>query len=238
VITEDELRDLLYRRQGPASPQLRPRRTLRAYRLLVPIALALLLATLTSPALGTKSPFRWIFFDQGGFTPFHGHRTLILNWNESVALFKGKMKVHATKVKIDNDHWQVWGTVTNVSPYVVQIRPSESWVIKFKETGDQVEYHTTSMGLAFYPKGTSGGVHPHARIYKPALPTKIAPGKSWTGTWSGIDDLPAELGIEVSFGYFVPIGAPVPDMDPHHLEPGRPPAGYYWETDHRFTLKR
>jgi hypothetical protein len=114
-------------------------------------------------------------------------------------------RLHPVPREIDDDHWQVWGTVTNVSPYVVQIHPSESWVIKFKETGDQVEYHTTSMGLAFYPKGTSGGVHPHARIYKPALPTKIAPGKSWTGTWSGIDDLPAGLGIEVSFGYFVPI---------------------------------
>jgi len=238
VITEDELLDLLHHRQGPPSPRLRPRRRPRAHRLLVPIALALLLATLASPALGTMNPFHWIFFDQGGFTPFRGHRTFTLNWNEEVALYKGKMTLHAARVKIDNDHWQVWGSVTNKSPYVVQVRPSESWVIKFKSTGDQAERHTTSMGLAFYPRDTSGGVHPHARVYKPALPAKIPPGKSWSGTWSGIDDLPVGLGVEVSFGYFVPLGAPVPGAGPDPFEPGKPPAGYFWETDHRFTLKR
>jgi len=72
-----------------------------------------------------------------------------------------------------------------------------------------------------------------ARTAAPALPARLTPGATWSGTLSGNGPLPPRTDLHLSFGYFV-------------LEAGttlgeckvgfRGAGGWYWLTDHTFRV--
>jgi hypothetical protein len=67
----------------------------------------------------------------------------------------------------------------------------------------------------------------HATAYRPALPSVLAPGKTWRGTISAPGALAGGLFVRISFGPFVSVGDPPDGTAPQVV----------WFTDHAHRLE-
>ena len=66
-----------------------------------------------------------------------------------------------------------------------------------------------------------------ADVYKPALPTSLAPGEKWRGTIAARGSLAAGLYVRIVFGLFATEGEPPKGID----------SPFSWITDHAYRLQ-
>jgi hypothetical protein len=126
-------------------------------------------------------------------------RTIKLNWLEqrSRAYYPTTPMTFSVKdVTIVGTKWSVHAAFTNRSGVTMRIRPS---------LGNY--YAPYGFGLA-WSKGGGNLDELRYTSAKPALPTRLGPGKTWSGVFGGRGRLPRGVLIYVAFGPFFPPSAP------------------------------
>jgi hypothetical protein len=157
-------------------------------------------------------------------------KTLKVNWREYKGLPTGQVDFHVTKIVTTSAGWSVTATVANRSPYTLAVsRPPTNASRPYPGTWTG---RNSGFGIAFFVPATQAGevggydVRPNQHA-QPALPTKLAPNATWTGTFSGNAKLPKRSDLRVAFGYFTISAAPADSK----AEVGQ---GFNWITDHTF----
>jgi hypothetical protein len=157
-------------------------------------------------------------------------KTLKVNWREYKGLPTGQFNFRVTKIITTATSWSVTATVANHSPYTLDVsRP---------KTTDSQPYPGTwtgrdsGFGIAFHVPPTNPGeiggydVRPNQHSL-PALPSKLAPNATWTGTCTGKAKLPKRSELRVAFGFFTISAAPAD----RGTDVGQ---AFNWITDHTF----
>jgi hypothetical protein len=121
-------------------------------------------------------------------------RTFQLNWRESNA-GTGRPLITFTVawLKVDGDRWQIRGSFTNRSKVTLKI-----------EAGIVAYGPGASWGFGIYAPRVVGAVATKA-FARPAMPTRLRPGASWSGIYggTGVRTLPRHEQLSLTFGHFV-----------------------------------
>ena len=147
--------------------------------------------------------------------------TYRVDWKESTTIEGGTLEFRVRRLVVQGPRWTVRATVVNRSTRTIHI--------------DTVTYPSSKlagMSLA-YPVPASGGYGYNAvpginvlqlRVASPKIPTRLAPGQAWTGTFGSFGVLPKAKPLWVIFGWFTP--------------DGRKEESFNYITDGAFRLKR
>lgn len=129
-------------------------------------------------------------------------KTLRVNWTEYHSFGDGQATFHITKVVITPTSWSATASVTNRSSLTLSVtKPPTQTYPTIKGLWDQ---RNSGFGVAFQVPASSSGsggyfVRP-ATFATPALPTTLAPGATWRGTFGGTAKLPRRNDLRLSFG--------------------------------------
>jgi peptide/nickel transport system permease protein len=145
-------------------------------------------------------------------------RTVRAGWSETRPLADGRMIFRVRAIEIGRKGWLVRGSVEN--------RSRTSFTIAFGRSAAQLA------GFSVLAPGTLGLQVLPATTFRPALPTELRPGETWTGSFAGSSALPQGTLLYVGFGYFVPAGR---NSDPRLGARG---GGFNWLTTHTFRAPR
>jgi hypothetical protein len=137
-------------------------------------------------------------------------KTLKVDWREYSGLVGGQVNFRITKIVVTPTSWSVTATVTNNSPYTLDV--TNPPLLSSGPFQGMWSTRSAGFGLVVYtpPKGTSTGgygVRPSNHA-SPSLPRKLSPKATWRGTFSGTTKVPKGNELRLSFGWFIISDAP------------------------------
>jgi hypothetical protein len=140
-----------------------------------------------------------------------GAAVIPTNWTERVEYSNGQgfMRLYVRRIEVTKSGWKAAVGLRNSSKIAVPIkstleRPSTSLPFTYW-AGPGVWWSQYVRGGSWWPG--SGTVLTHsarATAVRPAYPTRLAPGKSWFGTFSGsLSKVPKDRLLRIGFGKIV-----------------------------------
>jgi hypothetical protein len=172
-------------------------------------------------------------------------KTLTVNWNEVYSFSdSGFLTFHVTKIAVTPTNWQVTMTVTNKSPYTLDVSTPALDTVpyidpNFKGWGGcgSVNQGRQGFGLTKYAykpapngrRGLGGYLTLPWKNAMPDFPSKLKPNEKWQGSYSGSGPLRKKTELRLCFGLFTVTDAPGADKSQ---------IGTYfsWMTRHTFQL--
>jgi hypothetical protein len=175
-------------------------------------------AALALPAFGvTANSIAVLLHLQNATEPFYvftSHLDQRVNWTEAKTIrgaTSGTLVFHVSRIAVNGDQWRVTTSFTNQSRYSLSIvQPaSVSTVAGPPDPG-------SGLGFSAGQSRSSGGVvvtslaYRLATSFSPRVPSKLGPGRVWSGVFSGSGQLPRHRAISITWGQFHPLGTQLP----------------------------
>jgi hypothetical protein len=137
-----------------------------------------------------------------------------VNWNQTEAIrgvAAGTLVFRVSRITVSGNQWRVATSFTNRSRYSLSIvQPtSVSTLAGPRNPG-------SGLGFSAGQNRSSGGVAVTSLAYRlatsfaPQLPSKLGPGRMWSGVFAGSGTLPRHRAITITWGQFHPVGAQLP----------------------------
>jgi len=127
-----------------------------------------------------------------------------LGWHENCGTGKRPLPIATRRLVVGRRRWQVDLSFRNETGLTLEIvRPHA-----VGETLFGLEPFETTSRREVLARAQSGGAKPRAFAdrFTPSIPVILAPRKGWSGSFSGLGRVPAEVPIRVVLGRFVPTG--------------------------------
>lgn len=144
----------------------------------------------------------------GPTAPVAAPQVLQLDWHENCGTKTDRLPVETRRLAVEKGRWRVDLSFRNeLSVPLSVVRPHHPGQTLF----GLEPFRTTSLEEV-RARAAHGSIHPQALAdrFRPSRPVVIAPGKGWSGSFSGPGDLPAGVPIRVVLGAFLPPG-PIDD---------------------------
>jgi len=132
-------------------------------------------------------------------------RTFPTHLVDSFDLSKGvgpdaRLRTRVTKLEVGPTGWRVYASITNDSNQAISIdQPDLSMPVIYPQQGMSLVISPSTEQLA---QGNHRYTINSARAFIPAIPRVLPPHQTWTGSFAGIDAVPANRQIYVGFGMF------------------------------------
>lgn len=128
-----------------------------------------------------------------------------LGWHENCGTRSRPLPIATRRLIVGKRRWQVDLSFRNETGLTLEIvRPHA-----VGETLFGLEPFETTSYREVLARAQSGGAKPRtfADRFTPSTPHILAPGEGWSGSFSGLGRVPAEVPVRVVLGRFVPTGA-------------------------------
>jgi hypothetical protein len=155
-------------------------------------------------------------------------KTIRPAWVDSQPWEGGHIVYRTTKIWVRGDRFAVTTSITNRTRYALTFRIAPRGTDLYEQPG--------SFGVAWRDRLANGVIWPHgapelhavaATRFSPALPTRIRPGRTWRGTFTGRTRLlRAHREWWIVFG--IALAAPTRSDPPPWVKPS------YWVSEHTF----
>ena len=137
-----------------------------------------------------------------------GPQVLRLGWHENCATKAQPLPIETRRLVVEKGRWRVDLSFRNEMGVPLS-------VVRAHHPGQTLfglePFRTTSLAEV-RARAAHGSIHPQALAdrFSPSRPSELAPGQSWSGSFSGPGDLPVGVPIRVVLGAFLPPG-PIDD---------------------------
>lgn len=143
----------------------------------------------------------------GGGSPGSWARPQVvkLGWHENCGTGRRPLPISTSRLVVGKRRWRVDLSFRNRTGLTLEIvRPHA-----VGETLFGLEPFETTSYREVLARAESGGAKPRtfADRFMPSLPHILAPGEGWSGSFSGLGRVPAEVPVRVVLGRFVPTQA-------------------------------